>query len=170
MALVGVEMHLAVGQGADRLAVLADIGDQHHRGVIAHELLGVDHRRRPELLCEANLVVLAQLLSAQQNDQVLMPGVSDLRENRLVELAAQVDPHDLGAECRRKRPYGKAGLTRHGLDASSFHLAAPSLPVVAAVAASSMIMGRAPTYAQGSFASIRTKAMRQGSVPRLTQA
>jgi hypothetical protein len=33
-----------------------------------------------------------------------------------------------------------------------------------------MIMGRELVDAQGSFASMRTNAMRQGAVPRLTQA
>jgi hypothetical protein len=127
VALIGVEMHLTVGQGADRLAVFADIRDQHHRRVIAHELLGVDHRRRPKLFREANLVLLSQLLTAQQNHEVLVPGVLDLREGVIVDVPAQVDADDLGTQCRRQRSYGDARRTKLRVDASIFHATAPSL-------------------------------------------
>ena len=85
VALVGVEVHLAVRQGADRLAVLADVRDQHDGGVTAHELLGVDHGRRPEHFREADLILLAQLLIAQQDHEMLVPGVPDLRADVFID-------------------------------------------------------------------------------------
>ena len=69
--------------------------------MIAHELLGVDHRRGTEFFREANLVLLAQLLTAQEDDEIPMPGVSDLREGVIVDLFAQIDADDLGAQRRR---------------------------------------------------------------------
>jgi hypothetical protein len=95
-----MEMHLAVGQSADRLAVLADVRDQHHRRMIAHELFGVDHRRWTEFFREANLVLLAQLLTTQEDDKVPMPGVLDLRESIIVDLLAQIDADNLDAQSR----------------------------------------------------------------------
>src|SRR4029450_5649530 len=141
------------------------------RGVIAHELLGVDHRRRPEFFGEANLVLLAQLLIAQQNHEILVPGVLDLREGVVGDVPAQVDADDLGAQRRRQRPYGEPRRTKLRVDASTFHATAQSLSCCPPVAvALGTIMGRDAGVAQGSFASMRMKAMRQGSVPRLTQA
>jgi hypothetical protein len=106
-------MHLAVGQGADRLAVLSDIRDQHHRGMIAHELLGVDYRRRSKLLGETDFVLLAQLLVAQEDHEVLVPGVPNSREGEIVDLAAQIDTDDLGAERRRQRPHDECRTMHH---------------------------------------------------------
>ena len=132
VALIGMKMHLAVGQGADRLPVLADVGDQHHRGVVAHELLGMDHRRRPELFRETNLVLLAQILTAQHNDEVLVPSVANLREHPRVDVIAQINTENLGPECRGQRPYAQRGRRRLDLAGSGFHPFAPS-PVVCAV-------------------------------------
>ena len=100
MTLVGMEMHLAIGQGADRLAVLTDIGDQHHRRVAAHELLGVNLRGRAEFCRETDLILLGQLLIAQQNEEVLVPGIPNVREDIVVDLLPQVDADDLGAQRR----------------------------------------------------------------------
>src|SRR5262249_2962513 len=69
--------------------------------MIAHELLGVDHRRGAEFFREANLVPLAQLLTAQEDDEAPVPGVSDVREGVIVYLFAQIDTDDLGAQRRR---------------------------------------------------------------------
>jgi len=66
----------------------------------AHELLGVDLRGRSEFCREPDLVLLAQLLIAQQNDEVLVPGVPDKREETVVDLLPQVDADDLGAQRR----------------------------------------------------------------------
>ena len=104
MALVGVELHLAVRQGADRLAVFADVGDQHHcRMLRADELRRVDFRRRAEALGEADLIVLGQRLVAQQDDQMLVPGTEDLLKTRIVEGLAQIDADNLRAEGLRQR-------------------------------------------------------------------
>src|SRR5262245_61489994 len=154
---------------------LADVGDQHHGGMVAHELLGVDHRRWTEFFREADLIVLAQLLVAQQDDEVRVPGVADLREGAIVDLLPEIDPDDLGAQGRRQRPHGEH-RTRHlrlDLSAPRFHprhSIAVDAAGVSGAAAHGGIMGRAGAPAQGSLASTRMKAMRHGSLPRLTQA
>src|SRR5262249_2122909 len=141
------KLHFAVGQRAYRLALLANVGDQHHRGMAAHELLGMNDCRRPEPPGKTHLVVLAQRLIAQKNDEVLVPGGKHLRKNSITERAVQRDANDFGSERGRKSANCKrhiASLSRGG-DLSRLH-------------------------AQGSLASMRMKAMRQGSLPRLTQA
>ncbi len=103
MALIGVEMHLAVGQRADRLAVLADVRNEHHgRMLDAERATGGDLRGRTERLGEAHLRVLVERLVAQQDHQMLMPGVEEFLLERLVDRIAQVDAQDLGAERGRE--------------------------------------------------------------------
>jgi hypothetical protein len=107
MALVGMKVHLAIGQRPDQLAVLTDVGDQHHRRIAGGETPCVTDGRRPKPLPEANLVILAQMLIPQQDDERLVPNVLDLREELIVERLAQVNPEDLRADCGRERsgPY-----------------------------------------------------------------
>src|SRR5215510_10151122 len=106
MTLVGVEMHLAVRECADRLAVLADVRDEHHGGMLdAEGAAGGDWCRRAEHLGKAHLRVLIERLVAQQDHQILMPGVEKRLLERVVDRIAQVDTQDLGAERRRKRPH-----------------------------------------------------------------
>jgi hypothetical protein len=123
VALVGVEVHLPVRQGADRLAVLADVRDQHDRGVAAHELLGVDHSRRPEHFRETDLIPFAQLLVAQQDDEMPVPGVPELRAGLFIDVLAQIDADDLGAQRRRQRPHRQCRRWERGLGVrgSRFH-------------------------------------------------
>ena len=66
--------------------------------MIAHELLGVDHRRWTEFFREANLVLFAQLLTTQKDDEVPMPGVSNLLEDVILDLLAEIDADDFGAQ------------------------------------------------------------------------
>src|SRR5262249_23484079 len=114
--------------------------------------------------------LLAQSLIAQQEHEVLVPDVLDLREDGFVGLPAQVDAGDLRAQCRRQRPYPERRRTKPRLRASTFHLPAPWMLTAAVGDPLGMIMGRESVDAQGSFASMRMNAMRQGAVPRLTQA
>ena len=101
VALIGVELHLAVRQRADRLPVLADVRNQHHGGMLDAEAAAGGHRRRrTEHLGKAHLRVLVQRLVAQQDHQILVPGVEKFLLERLVDRIAQVDSHDLGAERR----------------------------------------------------------------------
>src|SRR5262249_32912291 len=125
----------------------------------------MDHRWRPELFREANLVLLTQILTAQHNDEILVPGVANLREHARVDVIAQIDAENLGPECQGQRPYAQRGRRRLDLAGSGFHPFAPSRRGGLAA-----IMIRRAIAAQGSLASTRMKAMRQGSVPRLTQA
>jgi hypothetical protein len=54
----------------------------------------------PYFFREANLVLLAQLLTAQKDDEVAVPGVPDLREGIIVDFLAQIDADDLDAQSR----------------------------------------------------------------------
>ena len=92
VALVGVEPHLAVPERADRLAVLVDmIGDHHH--VVPVDRLDLDRalRRRhalgdrAEMGGEPALIVLGQLLVAEHQHGVLVPGVLDLAQRLGIE-------------------------------------------------------------------------------------
>jgi hypothetical protein len=107
MALIGVELHLAVRQRADRLAVLAHVGDQHHRRMRAHELFGMDLGRRAEAFSKPNLIVFGQLLAAQQDDQMLMPGIEHVPGKRIVDGIAQIDADNFRAKCGRQRTHRK---------------------------------------------------------------
>ncbi len=175
VALVGVEVHLAVRQGADRLAVLADVRDQHDGGVAAHELLGVDHGGRPEHFREADLILLAQLLIAQQDHEMLVPGVPDLGADVFIDVLAQIDADDFGAERRRQRSHRECRRTERGfgVGGSRFHPGRfhdVRLSGAGTALSFGAIMRRGRARAQGSLPSTRMKAIRQGSVPRLTQA
>ncbi len=93
-----MEVHLAVGQSADRLAILADIGDQHHRRIAGREPPRVAHGERSETFGESDLVLLRELLIAQENDEVLVPDVQHLRSKPIVHRLAQIDSDDFGAQ------------------------------------------------------------------------
>lgn len=104
MALVGVKVHLAVGQGADQLSVLPDVGDQHHGGIARRIPPRVAHRRRSEPRAETDLIVLAQMLVAQKDHQVLEPDVENSRECLIADRPAEINADDLGADRRRQGP------------------------------------------------------------------
>ena len=101
MTLIGMKLHLAVGQRANRLAVLANVRDQHDRGVGANVFPGVDHRRRTKALGEADLILLGELLVPQQDHEVLVPGGENLLEGLIVEARAQIHSRDFGPQGRR---------------------------------------------------------------------
>ena len=71
-------------------------------------------RRRPvarfqdtEMLGEADLLVLGQLLIAEHDHEVPVPGVENGRDRLRRRLLAQIDADDFGAERRRQRLYDK---------------------------------------------------------------
>ena len=66
----------------------------------------------PEALGKADLVLFAQLLFTQQDDQVVVPGGEDLCKGLIIDLAAQVDADDLGAQCRGQRVAREGGRMR----------------------------------------------------------
>ncbi len=104
MALIGVKVHLAVRQGADELAILPNVGYQHHCGVRSARMFCVTGGGRSEQLSEANLVVLGQVLIAQEDDKRAMPYVQDLDEQLVAHRLTYIDPDDLGTDCGRQRP------------------------------------------------------------------
>ena len=69
----------------------------------AERAAGGVFRRRAEGLGEAHLRVLVERLVAQQNHQVLVPGIEEFLLERVVDRVAQVDAHDFRAERGRKR-------------------------------------------------------------------
>ena len=90
IALVGMEMHLAVRQRAQQFAVFPNVRHQHREFGMLDDRLFVARFGRPrallqdtEVLSKADLVVLGQLLVAEQQNEMLMPGVDDLGERLL---------------------------------------------------------------------------------------
>ena len=102
-----MKVHLAVGQRPDQLAVLADVGDQHHGRIAGGETPRVTDGRRSEAFPETDLVVLVQVLIPDEDDERLVPYILDSREERIVHGLAEIHPQDLGADRRRERsgPY-----------------------------------------------------------------
>src|SRR5262249_35794746 len=85
-------------------------------------------RNRPEIGCEPALVVLGQLLVAEQQDGVLVPGVLDLPQRVGVERTAQVDAADFRTD-DRMQPGDRSRLDRLSYDC---HVSLPSVPRLAA--------------------------------------
>ena len=114
--MVGCGYHFAVGQRADRLAVLADVRDQHDGGMLGAECsTGSDLCRRAKRLRKAHLSVFVEHLVAQQDHQMPVPDVEELLLACFVDRIAQVDAHNLGAERRRELPDGEsAGFLMQG--------------------------------------------------------
>ena len=110
MALIGVEVHFPVGQGADRLPILADVRDQHHgRMLYAERTTGCDPRRRAECLGKPHLGILIEGLVAEQDHQMLVPGVEDPLPERAADRIAQVHAQNFRAERGTQLPHGKRG-------------------------------------------------------------
>src|SRR6202035_2251562 len=107
VALIGVEPHLAVGKLADRLAVLADIGNQHDRARRLVRGRKNRARQRPKIAGEAYLRLLGNILIAKQQDVVLEPRLLHSIESRSVQQLRQVDTLDFDADDIRQRPFGK---------------------------------------------------------------
>src|SRR4029450_5804676 len=116
-----MENHLAVGQGADRLAVLADVGDQHDPGQQARIALGKIFGRPGQLaeLAEvaghAEQILLRERLAGKDDDEI-EPGPIDGADGLLVGLFAQIEAADFGpdmlAEGNDVEP--RSSIDRHG--------------------------------------------------------
>ena len=107
---VVVEIHLTVGQRADRLAVDPDVGDQHHRVVDRGRVLR-PLALRPgaptdlaERLGEIELLFLGEAGRAEQQHDVLAPRRPERRRGVGVDRPGDVETRDLGAERVRQRP------------------------------------------------------------------
>ena len=102
IAGVVVKPHLAVAEGADRFAVLDDVGDHHERRVVfAAGRAAVGRAAADVDLAEiaggADLVGFRQFLIAEHDDDVLIEGVVDGLDGRGIERLAQIDARDCGA-------------------------------------------------------------------------
>ena len=122
---VVVEKHLAVRQRADRLAVDADVGDQHHRVVDRGRVLrplalgpgaGADAAERRG---EAELLFLGEAGRAEQQHDVVAPRRPQRPGGVRVDRRGDVEPDDLRAERIRQRP-----------DLEALHAAPPSARTV----------------------------------------
>ena len=123
-----MEAELAVAQGADRLPVLLDVGDQEDlldRPVgLAADVLD----RSAEVAGEADLVLFADGLIAEDQHAVVEQRTADLRHGRVFERQPQVQPADLRAQGAAGRDHldSIAGVL-HGWGVRGASLAAPSL-------------------------------------------
>src|SRR5262245_45744984 len=117
-----MEHHLPVGQGADRLTVLADVGDQHASGQQARIALGEIFRRPgqfaelAEIAGRADQVFLRQLLAGKDDDEMIEPGLVDGANGFVVGLFAQVEPTDFSPDMLAERNDVEPGSSheRHG--------------------------------------------------------
>ena len=116
---VVMEHHLAIRQRADRLAILADVGDQHDAWQNLGVSLGKEFRRpaRHSLLAEiagnADEVLLGELLSREHDHKVIEPSLVDRLDGVVIGLLAQIDPAQLRADMLGKRADLKPGLGQH---------------------------------------------------------
>jgi hypothetical protein len=72
--------------------------------MLLYELLGVNHRGRAEAFREPDLILLRQLLIAQENDKIPVPGLQQMCSEPIVHLPAQIDADDFGAQGGRQWP------------------------------------------------------------------
>src|SRR5262249_16396069 len=117
---VMVETHLALGQRADRLTVLADVRDHHDAGQdfgisLREELWGPAwHALLAEIAGDADQVLLRQLLVGEDDDDVVEPGLIDRLDRVLVGLLAQVKAPNLSPDMRGQRNDIEASLGHDG--------------------------------------------------------
>src|SRR4029077_6988233 len=114
IARVDVEPELALAERADRYAVDLDVAHQEDLLMVLGNALGAAAQRLRRLLaaaeiaeigCKAQLVVLADLLSAEHQHEMLGPGILDGVDLRLGERFGQIDPTNFSAAGRRERPH-----------------------------------------------------------------
>ena len=143
MALVGMEVHLAVGQRADQPAILPYVRDQHH-GRMAGPVLGRMNRgRRAETFGEADLVFHREPLVAQQENQALVPDVLQCCRQGGVDGRARVHVQNLHPERGRQRTRHERH-TRPGVGAVSgrtlsFHWASSIVACFAVMTAAALL-------------------------------
>ena len=123
VAHVMVEPHLPIGQHANGLAVLADVGDEHGVGVVVRPLEGagalVGQRRRahadsPEQRDEGALLVGIEALAAKQQHGMVKPGLVDDGEALGVDGFRNINAANLGPNRGRDRMDGDS----HGRSSS----------------------------------------------------
>ena len=106
---VVMKHHLAVGQRADRLAVFADVRDQHDAGQHARIALGKIFRRPVQLakLAEIpghpNEIFLRQALAGKNDHEVIEPGLVNGADGLVIRLVAQIEPANFGPDVLRQR-------------------------------------------------------------------
>src|SRR5262249_52545104 len=99
-----MEHYFAVGQGADRLAVLADVGDHHDAGQQLRIALGKVFRwprqlaELAEIAGRADQVLLRQLLAGKDDDEMIEPSIVDGADSVLVRLFAQIEAADFSPD------------------------------------------------------------------------
>src|SRR5262249_32955155 len=105
---------LTLPEGADRHADNLDVAHQQDLFVILLDALGAAAQRLrcflaaakiAEIGREAQLIVLAHLLAAEHQNEMLGPGIFDGVDLRLGERPGQIDAADFCAAGWRKRPH-----------------------------------------------------------------
>src|SRR5215475_10868169 len=134
---VVMEHHLPVRQGADRLAVLADIGDLHDAGQQTRIALRKIFRRPGQFAKFAKIpghadqILLREALAGKDDDEVIEPGPVDGADGVVVGLFAQIEPADFSSDMLAQgndvepRPdhYGHGGSSLSGVAARACHSA-----------------------------------------------
>src|SRR3954451_19973800 len=82
---------------------------------------GTRFRRRAEIFGKSHLVVLVERLVAQQNHQMLVPGIEKFLLEPLVDRIAQVDAENFRAERGRELPHREGGMFLVQRGGGGFH-------------------------------------------------
>src|SRR5712691_4281338 len=121
---VVVEHHLAVRQRSDRLAVLADVRNEHDPGQEPRIALWEEscrstrHAHLAEIAGDADEVFLLELLIRENDHEVIEPGLIDRLDGVVVGLVAQVQPADFRPDMLGERNNIESGHRDHS---SAFH-------------------------------------------------
>ena len=103
---VGVPDRFAVAEAADRLAVHLDVGDDVDlRQALDEAAAGLLDRRPVEIAeaaAEGDQLLVAQRLAADQHHRMLVPGVHQASERRVVEVPEIDAPHLRAERCTRR--------------------------------------------------------------------
>src|SRR5579863_3532782 len=104
MALIGMKVHLPIGQCADQLPIFANVGNQHDGRILCREPWGMAHGGRPKSLAEPDLIVFAEMLIAEEDDEAVVPSIEDFRKYLIARRPAQIDADNFCADAGSKRP------------------------------------------------------------------
>ena len=112
VAAVGVEVHLAVGQCADELAVFLFVGDVHDRGValLQRRVSSEGGGERSEAFAESHLLLLFERLPRHQQDAVLVEQLAHRAQRLARHRLRQVKTPDFRPQSRRQRTHAETGV------------------------------------------------------------
>src|SRR5882762_3181304 len=126
---IDVKPELAVAEGADRLAVDLDVGDEQNFLVVLPDAFGAGAQFKRRLLAAAEvaeigrktqLLVLADGLAAEHQHQMLAPGASDRIDRRWKQRLRQIDAGNFRAARRRQSRHRDVDAILHHHSAAGF--------------------------------------------------